>query len=199
MDPIFFDSPEAFREWLALNHDKATELLVGFHKRGTGRPSLTWPESVDQALCFGWIDGIRRSLGAESYTIRFTPRKKDSTWSHVNIKRVAALIEQGLMQPAGLQAFEARKTERSGAYSFENRRIQLDSTYEQRFRANEKAWSWFQSQAPWYRRTAAFWVMDAKREETRQRRLESLITECEAGRTIGPMTRRPAGEQQPSA
>ncbi len=189
MDPIYFESPHAFREWLAANHEAAAEVLVGFHKRGSGRPSLTWPESVDQALCFGWIDGVRRSVDAERYTIRFTPRQARSYWSNVNIKRAKELIELGLMQEAGLRAFEARSGERSGAYSFENRGVTLDPSFEARLRANEKAWGFFQAQAPWYRRTASFWVMSAKREETRLRRLEALIAESEAGRTVGPLTR----------
>ncbi|HXH21442.1 MAG TPA: YdeI/OmpD-associated family protein [Dehalococcoidia bacterium] len=194
MEPLFFASPEEFRAWLGANHETAQELWVGFHKRGTGRPSLTWPQSVDQALCFGWIDGIRKSLGPEAYVIRFTPRRPDSFWSNINLKKVEALIEQGLMHPAGLRAFEARKEARSGAYSFENRHIQLAPAFEAEFRANEEAWRWFESQAPWYRRTAAFWVMSARREETRRRRLVTLIRDSEAGRTVGPLTRPGAGQ-----
>jgi uncharacterized protein YdeI (YjbR/CyaY-like superfamily) len=194
MDAVFFSSPEEFRDWLSANHETADELWVGFHKRATGKPSLTWPQSVDQALCFGWIDGLRKSLGPEGYMIRFTPRRPKSYWSHVNVKRAEELQEQGLMQPAGLRAFEARDKIRSGAYSFENRDVRFDPALEGAFRANEKAWSWFESQAPWYRRTAAFWVMDAKREETRRRRLETLIVESAAGRIVGPL-RRPGTNQ----
>jgi uncharacterized protein YdeI (YjbR/CyaY-like superfamily) len=192
LDAIYFESPQAFRDWLAKNHEGESEVLVGFWKRGTGKPSLTWPESVDQALCYGWIDGIRRSVDADRYTIRFTPRKQRSTWSNINIKRVGELKELGLMTQAGLKAFEARTAERSGAYSFENRGVMLSPEYEKRFKANRKAWAWFEKQAPWYRRTSVFWVMSAKREETRERRLKTLIEQCEAGQTIGPLT-RPGG------
>jgi uncharacterized protein YdeI (YjbR/CyaY-like superfamily) len=187
MDAVFFSSPDEFREWLGANHDSADELWVGFHKRATGKPSLTWPQSVDQALCFGWIDGLRKSLGPEAYMIRFTRRRPNSYWSHVNVTRVEELRAQGLMQPAGLQAFEARSKLRSGAYSFENRDVQFDAALEAAFRANSKAWAWFESQSPSYRRTYTFWIMDAKREETRRRRLETLMRESEAGRTIDPM------------
>jgi len=169
-------------------------LLVGFYKRGSGKPSITWPESVDEALCFGWIDGVRRSLDGDGYTIRFTPRKPRSTWSAVNTKRASELIAQGRMRPAGLEAFEKRTGERSGTYSYEQRHTaRLDEVYEQQFRANRKAWDYFQAQAPWYRRTAIWWVVSARREETRLKRLATLIAESERGRSIGPLSRPSRG------
>ncbi|MEA2398505.1 MAG: hypothetical protein QOK25_2061 [Thermoleophilaceae bacterium] len=195
MKPTFFKEPDEFRAWLEEHHAEASELLVGFHKKGSGRPSITWPESVDQALCFGWIDGVRRSIDDESYTIRFTPRKKKSTWSAVNIARVAELTERGLMRPAGLAAFEARSAERSGIYAYEQRKTaKLDAAQEKRLRANAKAWDFFQAQPPWYRRTATWWVISAKREETRERRLATLIEDSENGRRLARLT-RPTGSK----
>jgi uncharacterized protein YdeI (YjbR/CyaY-like superfamily) len=188
VEPIFFTSPAEFYSWLEANHDSKMEVWVGFHKKATGKPTLTWSESVDQALCFGWIDGIRKPVDRESYKIRFTPRRKGSIWSAVNVKKVEALTTAGKMHEAGLKAYESRQLGRA-PYSFENRNLVLPAEYEKRFRANKKAWDWFQSRAPGYRRTAVFWVMDAKREETRERRLETLITDCEAGRPIGVMRR----------
>lgn len=184
MNPIFFPTPADFRAWLEANHATAGELLVGFYKKGSGRPSITWPESVDQALCFGWIDGVRRRVDDESYTIRFTPRRRGSTWSLVNTRRALELIEEGLMQPAGLAAFEARDPARTDEYSYENRPQGLDSPYEAQFRANAAAWAYWEAQPPHYRRGAAHWVMSAKREETRQRRLATLIADSAAGRWI---------------
>jgi uncharacterized protein YdeI (YjbR/CyaY-like superfamily) len=189
-DATFFASPEEFRGWLERHHESETELWVGFHKRGTGRPSMTWPESVEQALCFGWIDGVRRSLGDESYAIRFTPRKPRSTWSKVNVEKVAELERRGLMRDAGRRAFERREEDRTAIYAYEqDGEAKLPPVYEDRFRGNVAAWEWFQSQAPWYRRTAIRWVVSAKREETRERRLRALIEDSAAGRTIGPLTR----------
>jgi uncharacterized protein YdeI (YjbR/CyaY-like superfamily) len=196
MEPIFFESAQAFRDWLEANHETATEIVVGYYKRGTRRPSITHPEAVDQALCFGWIDGIRHGLDAERFVNRFTPRKPRSPWSNVNIRRVEELTKLGLMRPAGIRAFEARTVVRSGAYSPENRDIALEPAYERRLREDAAAWEWFQSQPPGYRRTAVFWVMDAKREETRERRLQTLIAESAAGRRIGPLAR--PGENAPA-
>jgi uncharacterized protein YdeI (YjbR/CyaY-like superfamily) len=188
--PRFFASPAAFRGWLARHHRTARELLVGFHKRHTGRPSLTWPESVDEALCFGWIDGVRRRLDDATYTIRFTPRTPGSVWSAVNLKRARALVKEGRMRPAGLRAFQERDRKKSGLYSFEQRRtIRLPPRLAQKLRANRKAWDYFRSQAPWYRRTASFWVVSAKREDTKVRRLELLIDSSARGRPIGPLNR----------
>jgi uncharacterized protein YdeI (YjbR/CyaY-like superfamily) len=190
LKPTFFAAPQEFRAWLEENHETATELLVGFHKKGSGKPSITWPESVEQALCFGWIDGVRRSLGDESYTIRFTPRKPSSTWSAVNVRRMTELVEQGLAAPAGRVAFERRADDKTAIYSYEQRKAaQLEPEHERRFRDNERAWSWFEAQAPSYRRTAIHWVTSAKRPETRERRLTQLIEDSEAGRRIGPLRR----------
>ena len=192
MEPMFFATPADFRAWLQAHHTDAGELLVGFHKRASGRPSITWQESVDEALCFGWIDGVRRSLGDESYTIRFTPRRRRSIWSAVNIKRARELIEEGRMTPAGLAAFEARSDERSAIYSHEQRHApQLEPEQERRFKADAEAWTWFQAQAPSYRRAAIHWVTSAKRPETRERRLDALVEDSRAGRRVKPL--RPPG------
>jgi uncharacterized protein YdeI (YjbR/CyaY-like superfamily) len=160
---------------------------MGFYKKSSGQPSITYPEALDEALCFGWIDGIRKAVDESRYTIRFAPRKPGSIWSNVNIKRANELIALGRMMPAGLAAFEARKQEKSGVYSYENRPRQLSAEYEQKFRANQKAWEFFQSQAPYYRRTASAWVMTAKKEETHMRRLATLIEDSAQGRRLGIM------------
>jgi uncharacterized protein YdeI (YjbR/CyaY-like superfamily) len=188
--PVFFATPDEFGAWLEEQHETATELLVGFHKKGTGKPSITWPESVEQALRFGWIDGIRRSLGDESYTIRFTPRKRTSNWSLVNVAKVEELKERGLMAPAGLRAYEARRTERTGLYSFERREAaELPPEFEKRFRTATAAWKWFASRPAGYRRTATHWVISAKRDETRRRRLQQLIDCSAEGRNVPPLAR----------
>jgi uncharacterized protein YdeI (YjbR/CyaY-like superfamily) len=187
MNPHYFTAPARFHDWLKKNHAKSTELLVGFYKKSSGKPSITYQEAVDEALCFGWIDGIRKSVDEERYTIRFTPRKPSSNWSNVNIKRVKELTAAGRMLPAGLVAFEARKAEKSGVYTYENRPQQLSPEYEKKFRANKPAWEFFQSQAPYYRRTACGWVMTAKKEETRLRRLATLIEDSAQGRRLGIM------------
>jgi uncharacterized protein YdeI (YjbR/CyaY-like superfamily) len=190
MKPVFFTTPAKFRAWLEKHHDSAQELLVGFHKKGSGKQSITWPESVDQALCFGWIDGVRRSIDATSYSIRFTPRRSRSIWSAVNIRRAEELIQQGLMRPAGQRAFEDRMEDRSGIYSYEQRQsAELDPAYERRFRDNERAWAFFQAQAPGYRKTAVYWVVSAKKEETRERRLATLIEDSAQQQLIGPLSR----------
>jgi uncharacterized protein YdeI (YjbR/CyaY-like superfamily) len=187
---LFFATRAKWRQWLEKNHARATEVWVGMHKKGSGTPSITWPEAVDEALCYGWIDGIRKSIDETRYKNRFTPRKKGSNWSAVNIARVAALTKEGRMQPPGLAAFEARVPEKSGVYSFEQRTAAtLGDEFERRFRANAKAWAFFESQAPYYRRTATFWVVSAKQQATRERRLETLIADSAAGRRIGPMMR----------
>jgi uncharacterized protein YdeI (YjbR/CyaY-like superfamily) len=175
--PRFFRTPVAFRAWLEANHERANELLVGFHKKGSGRPSITWPESVDEALCYGWIDGVRRSIDESSYSIRFTPRKPRSIWSNVNVAKVESLIRQGRMMPSGLAAYALRDPERSGIYAFERETASFDDEGEQLFRSDRLAWSFFQLQPPSYRRVATYWVTSAKRAETRARRLASLI-EC---------------------
>lgn len=188
--PTFFATPVEFRQWLKKNHASSAELWVGFHKKGTGRPSVTWPESVDQALCFGWIDGLRMSFDAESYMIRFTPRKPTSTWSAVNTKRARELIRLGLMQPAGTKTFERRDVKKSNRYSFEQKSVKMETSHEKKFRINARAWEFFQSQPPSYRRTAMWWVLSAKQEATRQRRLATLISDSEAGRRIAPLRRQ---------
>ena len=189
MKPTFFATPADFRRWLEKNHDRVSELLVGFYKKGSGKPSITWPESVDEALCFGWIDGVRRTIDEESYSIRFTPRRARSIWSNVNTKRVAELTKQGRMHDAGHAAFKARDPKRSGIYSFEQRKKdqKLGAAYVKKLKANKKAWEFFQSQAPYYRRMASLYVMSAKKEETRLRRLEALIEDSAAGRRIGQL------------
>lgn len=190
MKPTFFSSSPAWRAWLEEHHAEAPELWVGFYKKGSRKPSITWPESVDGALCFGWIDGVRKSLDEISYVIRFTPRRPRSIWSAVNIKRVRALKKMGLVQPAGLKAFQQRTGEHSEIYSYEQRkRAKLSAADEKEFRARKKAWSFFQSRPPWYRRTTSWWVVSAKKEETRRKRLAKLIDDSEHGRSIGPLKR----------
>ncbi len=185
----FFESQEQFRNWLEINSETAKEVWVGFYKRETGKPSLTWSESVDQALCFGWIDGIRKSLGETSYVIRFTPRNPKSVWSAINIKKVAELKKQGLMKPAGLKLFEARSLERSEIYSFEQGNITLPEPYLSTFKENKKAWSNFEAMPPSYRKPAIWWILSAKQEPTRLKRLQTLIQDSENNQRIGPMRR----------
>ncbi|MEQ8364124.1 MAG: YdeI/OmpD-associated family protein [Cyclobacteriaceae bacterium] len=175
MKPKFFSKPINFRNWLEKNHSTKTELLVGFHKKDSGKPSITWPESVDEALCFGWIDGIRKSLNEESYTIRFTPRKEKSHWSAVNIKRFTALKKSGLIHSSGLRAFERMESKNSRKASFEQEKITLGETFEAKIKANKKAWAFFQKLAPSYKKASVWWVISAKREETQWRRLNILI------------------------
>jgi uncharacterized protein YdeI (YjbR/CyaY-like superfamily) len=190
MTPTFFATPDQWRAWLARHHATAEELWVGFYKRGTGRPSLTWPESVDQALCYGWIDGVRKSLGAESYAIRFTPRRPGSIWSKINLARIEELEALGLMQPAGRAAHATRTDAKSGIYAYEQRSTaRFTPEQERTFRRNRKAWSYFQAEAPWYRRNATHWVVSAKREETRAKRLATLIADSAAGRRLGRLER----------
>jgi uncharacterized protein YdeI (YjbR/CyaY-like superfamily) len=188
--PVFFPSPAEFGAWLDQHHETASELLVGFHKKGTGKPSITWPESVEQALRFGWIDGVRRSLGDESYTIRFTPRKRTSNWSAVNVAKVEELKRRGLMAPAGLRAYAARTPERTAVYAFERAEAAvLPPELEGRLRANAAAWEWFAARPAGYRRTATHWVISAKRDETRRRRLQQLIDCSAEGRNVPPLAR----------
>jgi uncharacterized protein YdeI (YjbR/CyaY-like superfamily) len=190
MEPIFFESPAELRAWLEQNHETETELLVGAYRKATGKPSVTWPQIVDEALCFGWIDGIRRGIDDESWSIRLTPRKPTSNWSSVNIGRVAQLEEEGRMKPAGRAAFARRREERSGIYSYEQRgKAKLEPDQEREFRANEAAYEFFRSQPPGYRRTATHWVVSAKREETRRKRLATLIEDSANGRRLRHLTR----------
>jgi uncharacterized protein YdeI (YjbR/CyaY-like superfamily) len=188
--PVFFATPAKFRAWLEKNHARRSELIVGFYKKGSGKPSITWPEAVQEALCFGWIDGIRRSLDDERYTNRFTPRKARSTWSAINIKFAKELIRSGRMRPAGLKAFEARDEARSALYSYEQRNsAKLAPADERRFKADKAAWMFFQAQPQWYRRAATWWVVSAKKEATRASRFDKLVADSAAGRTIAPLTR----------
>lgn len=186
--PRFFKTADAFRGWLERFHETERELLVGFHKVGTGRPSMTWPESVDAALSFGWIDGVRRRIDETSYSVRFTPRKSTSIWSAVNIRRVEALTAAGLMAPAGLATFARRDEKKPAIYSHERKTAALDHEALALLRNDAKAWAYFSAQAPWYRRAAAHWVGSAKREETRVHRLRTLIDCSRRGERIPPLT-----------
>jgi uncharacterized protein YdeI (YjbR/CyaY-like superfamily) len=184
MIPHFFEKKSDLRKWFIKHHEDETELLVGFYKVATGKPSISWPDSVDEALCFGWIDGVRKSIDDTSYTIRFTKRKPTSIWSAVNIAKVEALTSQNLMYPAGLAAFSKRQEKKSAIYSYEKEAVDLAKPYEQQFKANKPAWEFFKLQAPWYRKVITHWVMDAKQETTRASRLEKLIMACEAGKRL---------------
>ena len=189
MKPVYFRAPADLRRWLAKHHATARELWVGFHKVGTERPSITWPESVDEALCVGWIDAIRKRVDETRYVIRFCPRRPGSVWSAINIKRVRALTAQGRMRPAGLRAFRARKENRSGIYSYEQRSATLIEPYARRLEANRAAWAFFRAQAPWYQKVVNWWIVSAKLEATRLRRLEQLIAVSTRGRRV-PMIER---------
>src|SRR6185369_15640982 len=187
MKPRFFSSPEKFREWLEQNHDSATELLLGFHKKSSGKKSGTYSEALDEALCYGWIDGVRKYLDETSYTIRFTPRKPRSIWSNVNVKHVERLTKERRMADPGRKAYALRDPKRTGIYAFENEVREFSPEFEKKFRANKPAWQFFQSEPPSIRRTCIFWVMSAKKEETRVRRLEQLIARGEQGIRSGVM------------
>ncbi len=187
MDPIFFPKPSDFRQWLEKNHDIVKELWVGYYKKASGIPSITWPESVDEALCFGWIDGLRKSIDKKSYKIRFTPRRTGSHWSAVNIKRVKELKTLGLMQPAGLEAFEKRDEKKSKQAAHEQENIKLPEALELKIKANKKAWDFFQLLAPTYKKTSVWWVISAKQETTRLKRLDTLIASSEKGEKIPPL------------
>jgi len=184
VNPKFFKTPAAFNKWLAANHAKSKELWVGFYKKNSGKPSIDWPQSVDEALCFGWIDGLRKSIDEESYKIRFSPRKSGSIWSAVNIRNVERLIEEKRMQAAGMKAYEARKENRSGIYSYEQRSPELVEPYLGKLKRNKAAWKFFQAQPPSYRKVMNWWVVSAKKEETRLKRLDELISESAHERRI---------------
>jgi uncharacterized protein YdeI (YjbR/CyaY-like superfamily) len=177
----FFATPSGFRKWLEKHHQSARELWVGFYKKGSGKPSITWPESVDEALCFGWIDGLRKSVDEISYTIRFSPRKQNSIWSAINIKRATELEREGRMKPAGVKAFQARRENKSGVYSYEQRRAQLEEPYETLLKKNKAAWTFFQAQSPSYKKRASWYVVSARKEETRLARLQALIERWSRG------------------
>ena len=192
----FFKSPSELRAWFKANHEKRRELWIGFHKIGSGKPTVSYSEAVEQALCFGWIDGVKKSVDANSYTHRFSPRKPRSKWSAVNLERARKLVASGTMEAAGLQALQGAKAA-SRAYSYEQRdSARLSETDERQFRRSEKAWQFFQNQAPWYRRTASWWVISAKKEETRQKRLAGLIAHSLEQETIPPLTRKPAVQKR---
>jgi uncharacterized protein YdeI (YjbR/CyaY-like superfamily) len=182
-----FSRPAEFREWLEKNHDCVSELWLGMYNQRTDKKSITYREALDEALCFGWIDGVRKSINETTYKQRFTPRKPKSYWSAVNIRRVGELAKLGRMAPSGVKAFEQR-TSGSGKYSFESRPKKLPPAFEKQFKANAAAWKFFRAQAPWYQRTSSFWVVSAKQEETRQRRLATLISDSEKGRRLSMLT-----------
>ena len=184
MQPRFFQTPAAFRKWLAANYQKSKELWVGFYKKDSGKPSITWPESVDEALCFGWIDGVRKTIDDKSYKIRFSPRKPSSIWSAVNIRNVERLIKEQRMKPAGMKAYEARKEYRSGIYSYEQRSPELVEPYAGKFKRNKAAWTFFQAQPPGYRKIMNWWIVSAKQEETRLKRLDKLIEASANGKRL---------------
>jgi uncharacterized protein YdeI (YjbR/CyaY-like superfamily) len=175
----FFRTPAELRAWFDRHYATEQELWVGFYRKQSGKPTLTWSESVDEALCVGWIDGIRKKHDEHSYTIRFTPRRKGSTWSAVNIRKVAALTKQKRMRPAGLKAFEARLPNKSGIYSYEQRTPELDEPYRGTFRKNATAWSFFEAQPPGYRKLVIWWIVSARKEDTRLARLRKLMAACE--------------------
>lgn len=184
MEPIFFESPGHFRDWLAANHATATEVIAGFYKRATGRPSMTWSQSVDEALCYGWIDGRRFNVDIERHAIRFTPRKASSTWSRINIAKVAALTREGRMHAAGLAAFAARSEANSGIYSYENEPTEFPAELRKRFEQQPAAWAFFTAQPPGYRKQMTHRVVSAKRPETREKRFNVLVAACAEGRRL---------------
>ena len=187
MKTRFFRTQSEFRKWLETNDANETELMLGFYKKGSGKASITYPEALDEALCFGWIDGVRRSLGDDGYTIRFTPRKAKSIWSNVNVRHVERLKKLGRMAPAGLEAYALRDPKKTGVYAFENRPRELSPAYEKQFRSNKKAWEFFEKQPPGFKRLMIFRVMEGKQEETRQRRLAQLIESSGKGERLGVM------------
>jgi uncharacterized protein YdeI (YjbR/CyaY-like superfamily) len=180
----FFQTSADFRRWLEENHATATELWIGFYKKDSGKPSVTWPESVDQALCFGWIDGIRKRVDEISYRIRFTPRRRGSVWSAINIQRAEELVRQKQMRTAGLKAFAARVENRSGIYSYEQRSPELNQPYAKLLRKNKAAWNFFERQPPSYRKMMGWWIVSARKEETRMARLAKLINESAKGKRL---------------
>ena len=185
--PVFFPTPADLRVWFEDHHDSADELWVGYYKKATGIPSIDWPESVDEALCFGWIDGIRRSVDDKSYKIRFTPRRKRSHWSARNLDRMKHLIEAGRVTDAGMAAYRARDPGNSERAAYEQGEVRLPAEYERRLRAVPGAWSYWEGERPWYRKQVTWWVVSAKREETRERRLTILIESCGRGEVIPAM------------
>jgi uncharacterized protein YdeI (YjbR/CyaY-like superfamily) len=190
-EPIYFSSPDEFRAWLEEHHETATEVWVGYWKKATGKPSLVWSQAVDEALCFGWIDGVLRGIDDERHIQRFTPRKPASNWSAINIAKVERLRAEGRMRPAGEAAFARRRGERSGIYSYEQRHnARLEPDEQARFEANAAAWEYFSSRPPSYRKPALWWVVSAKKPETRERRLATLIEQSAAGEPINQLRPR---------
>lgn len=186
----FFATPEGFREWLHHNHDKEKELIVGYYKKGTGIPSMDWPQSVDQALCYGWIDGIRRKIDDKSYSVRFTPRRPNSIWSPTNIKKIAELKKAGLMQPTGLAAYAKKKDNGAQIYAYaQPKNPTLPAEFLKKLKANKKAWEFFEAQVPSYKKPAIWWVISAKQEATKLRRLNSLIEDSANGLKVKPLRR----------
>lgn len=181
MKPIFFKTQSELRKWFEKNHRSEQELILGYYKKSTGKETVSWSESVDQALCFGWIDSVRKSIDEESYQIRFTSRKPNSIWSNVNIKKVNELTDRGLMLPIGIEAFNKRKEHKSGVYAFENEEQQLHEAFEKQFKANKKAWEFFNQQPAGYKKLALHYVMTAKLEATRNKRFQDLVADSEAG------------------
>ena len=189
-EPIYFAAPRELRDWLQANHASVDSLWIGYHKKATGKPTLTWPETVDELLCYGWIDGIRKGIDGERFMQRVTPRRKGSNWSAINLKRVPELVAEGRMQPAGLAAYEARDPAKCSVYSFDRPDVPaLAPAEEKRFRAKKKAWAFWELQPPGYRRTALHWVTSAKRAETRARRLETLMDDSAKGLRIALLRR----------
>ena len=186
-----FKTPARFRAWLARNHARETELVVRLFKVHASQHGIGYREALEEALCFGWIDGVRRSIDEDSFSVRFTPRKPKSIWSNINVRIVERLQSEGRMKPPGLAAFERRDEKRTGIYAFESKSQGLSPGFEKRLRAVPKAWKHFESQPPWYRRTAAHWVMNAKREETRERRLGILIEHSAKGKPLPQLDRTP--------
>jgi len=191
MTAVFFTGAAVLRAWFEEHHESAPELFVGYWKKGAGEVGVSHPEAIEQALCFGWIDSIARRIDERSYQVRFTPRRKGSVWSEVNIAKMAELAERGLVRPAGQRAFEQRRTDRSGVYSYEQAApVVFDATQTARIQAEPAAWEWFTAQSPAYRRSATHWVLSAKRADTRERRLAQLIADSVAGRRVPPLTSR---------
>ena len=191
MDPVFFTTPAELRAWFEEHHEDSPELLIGYYKKAAGKVSISHGDAVEQALCFGWIDSAGRRIDDQRYQVRFTPRRAGSVWSKVNVAKVAELTERGLMRPAGIKAFEARRPDRVSIYSYEQPEgAELDAEQVARFQAEPAAWEWYSRQSPSYRRASAHWVISSKRSETRERRLAQLIADSAAGRPIAPLTRR---------
>lgn len=187
----FFRTSAALRRWLDRNHDKATELWIGFHRKDSGKGGITYPQALDEALCYGWIDGIRKKLDETSFTTRFTPRKKNSIWSNVNVRHVDRLKQSGKMMPPGIAAFDGKDEKRVGVYSFERDNAELEPAMKTRFRKNPKAWKFFESQPPYYRKLAAWYVISAKRDDTRDKRLTSLINHSAKEERLPPFAPAP--------